>query len=43
MAQSEENRQADWKHYLGVFMGAAANIPDSEKNEPYPPHLHPHG
>lgn len=37
MAQSEENRQADWKHYLGVFMGAAANIPDSEKNEPYPP------
>ena len=43
MTQSEENRQADWKHYLGVFMGAAANIPDSEKNEPYPPHLHPHG
>lgn len=37
MTQSEENRQADWKHYLGVFMGAAANIPDSEKNEPYPP------
>lgn len=37
MAQSEENKKLDWKHYMGVFMGAAANIPDSEKNEPYPP------
>lgn len=37
MAESDEHRQTDWKHYRGVFMGAAANIPDSEKNEPYPP------
>ena len=37
MAQDEKNREADWKHYMGIFMGAAANIPDDEKGMEYPP------
>lgn len=39
MAQSPENKERDWKHYMKIFMGAAANIPDNEKNLPYPPTL----
>ena len=37
MAESPENRDKDWKHYMKIFMGAAANIPENEKNLPYPP------
>lgn len=37
MAQSQENREKDQKHYMKIFMGAAENIPDDEKDLPYPP------
>ena len=37
MAESPENREKDWKHYMKIFMGAAANIPENEKDMPYPP------
>ena len=37
MAESPENKEADGKHYIRIFMGAAENLPDSEKGEPYPP------
>lgn len=37
MAESPENKEKDWKHYMKIFLGAAANIPDNEKNLPYPP------
>lgn len=39
MAESPENKEKDWKHYMKIFMGAAANIPENEKNLPYPPTL----
>ena len=37
MAESPENKEKDWKHYRKIFLGAAANIPEDEKNLPYPP------
>lgn len=37
MAESPENKEKDWKHYMKIFMGAAANIPENEKDLPYPP------
>lgn len=37
MAESPENKEADGKHYIRIFMGAAENLPDSEKGDPYPP------
>lgn len=37
MAESPENKEKDWKHYRRIFLGAAANIPEDEKNLPYPP------
>lgn len=37
MAESPENKEKDWKHYMKIFLGAAANIPEDEKNLPYPP------
>lgn len=37
MAEDPENKEKDWKHYMKIFMGAAANIPENEKNLPYPP------
>lgn len=37
MAESPENKEKDWKHYMKIFMGAAANIPENEKDMPYPP------
>ncbi len=36
-AESPENKEKDWKHYMKIFLGAAANIPEDEKNMPYPP------
>ena len=39
MAESSENKEKDWKHYMKIFMGAAANIPENEKDMPYPPTL----
>ncbi len=36
MAESPENKEKDWKHYMKIFMGAAANIPEDEKDMPYP-------
>lgn len=36
MAESPENKEKDWKHYMRIFMGAAANIPEDEKDMPYP-------
>ena len=29
MAESPENKEKDWKHYMKIFMGAAANIPEN--------------
>lgn len=37
MAESPENKEKDWKHYRKIFLGAAANIPENERNLPYPP------
>ena len=37
MAQSPENKTADWNHYMKIFIGAAANIPEDEKDMNYPP------
>ena len=37
MARSPENKTADWNHYMKIFMGAAANIPEDEKDMNYPP------
>ena len=37
LAQSEENRKADWQHYMKIFMGAVLNLPDNEKGMAYPP------
>lgn len=37
MGESPENKEKDWKHYMKIFLGAAANIPEDEKNLPYPP------
>ena len=37
MAQSPENKKADWQHYMKIFMGAVLNLPDSEKGMAYPP------
>lgn len=36
IAESTEHAQADEKHYAGIFMGAAANIPEDEKGMSYP-------
>ncbi len=37
MAENPENKEVDWKHYMKIFMGAAANIPEDEKDMDYPP------
>ncbi len=37
LSQSEENRKADWQHYMKIFMGAVLNLPDNEKGMSYPP------
>lgn len=37
MAQAEENKKADWQHYMKIFMGAVLNLPDNEKGMTYPP------
>ena len=37
LAASEENRKADWSHYMNIFMGAVLNLPDNEKGMAYPP------
>ena len=37
MAKATENKETDWKHYMKIFMGAAANIPENEKDMAYPP------
>lgn len=37
IAESPENKEKDWKHYVKIFMGAAANIPENEKGMSYPP------
>ena len=36
MAKDPANKELDWKHYMRIFMGAAANLPDNEKNQTYP-------
>ena len=36
IAASPENKDADWKHYIKIFMGAALNLPDNEKDVKYP-------
>lgn len=36
MAKNPANQELDWKHYMRIFMGAAANLPDNEKNQTYP-------
>lgn len=37
MAQDPANKEADWNHFVKIFMGAAANLPDEEKGMAYPP------
>lgn len=32
-----ERKKQDWNHYVKIFMGAAANLPDEEKGMNYPP------
>ena len=36
MAKDPANQEQDWKHYMRIFMGAAANLPDNEKGQTYP-------
>lgn len=36
MAKDPANKDLDRKHYMHIFMGAAANLPDNEKNQAYP-------
>lgn len=36
MVKNPANKELDWKHYMRIFMGAAANLPDNEKNQTYP-------
>ncbi len=35
--QDPAHREEDWKHYMKIFMGADANIPENEKGLAYPP------
>ena len=37
LALSDENKKADWQHYVKIFMGAVLNLPDNEKGMAYPP------
>ena len=37
LALSDENKKADWQHYVKIFMGAVLNLPDNEKGMTYPP------
>lgn len=37
MAKDPANKAKDWQHYVKIFLGAAANLPDEEKNDLYPP------
>lgn len=36
LAEDPANKELDWKHYMRIFMGAAANLPDNEKKQTYP-------
>lgn len=36
ISEKPENKQADWMHYVKIFMEAVNNLPDSEKGQRYP-------
>lgn len=36
LAKDPANKERDWQHYMHIFLGAAANLPDNEKNQAYP-------
>lgn len=36
IAKSPENQKKAIQHYIGIFMGAAANLPENEKGDVYP-------